>query len=169
MGHLKKKWLVIGLGILLLVLLIGFAVFGVFGSPQSFSSAKTEAIIYADTVLPEILNAEDDQVLASHLSSEYLSELRQFQQQQNSQMVGAIRSFFGRLKSHSEAKTKEVKSGLVLPYGFVSNVILSYDAEFEKAPAVIEIDLIKRRGNWYIQGFFVSSPNNAKYKDWGNI
>ena len=56
-----------------------------------------------------------------------------------------------------------------MPYGFISSVILSYDATFKNALAVIEIGAVKRGRTWSIQEFYVSAPKNAKYKDWGDL
>lgn len=145
-----KKLLII-LGSTFLVILV-LAVAGISFAVNRGVALDKESKAYVDSVLPVIVSGWDKQELLRRASPE-------FQQVVKEGEVDKLYIMFRRLGNLHEYQGSEGQSDLSVTSqkGKVISATYTARANFDAAPAVIKVSLIKHGDEWQILGFHIDS------------
>ena len=145
---MKKVLMILG-AVFICLVLVGVIVFS--GLYYFARGLDKEAKVYIDEVIPVIVTSWNSKELTSRASPEFLQV---FPAKKVELLFGAFSEQMGPLKEYNGATGKiKIK---ISPRG-KPIIIADYMAEavFEKAPAKIQIQLIRRNDKWQIVGFLV--------------
>jgi hypothetical protein len=147
------KKIMMGLGVIFLFLIItagaGFAYLAKYVGPRLDASSKE----YVNENIPKFISTWNENELMSRASSELIAILK----------PGDIEKFLvmysklGKLKSYAGCNGE---ANIQLNIGSPNVITASYiaNAEFEKGPATIQVQLIQKEGKWEILSLYINSP-----------
>jgi hypothetical protein len=147
---MKKILLAFGLMFMLILIGVGYALVAIYGD-QSELNQSSKAFV--DQNIPPILSTWSSTNLMA-LGSEEL------QQAVSSAQMGLTferYSGLGTLQSYAGAQGK-AKIDFSLSTFKVVTAHYVADAQFEKGPARITVNLIKSKGGWWVSSFNIASP-----------
>ncbi|MBI2486773.1 MAG: hypothetical protein HYW01_07420 [Deltaproteobacteria bacterium] len=153
---MKKILMVLG-AIFICLIVVGAIVFS--GFYYYASGLDKEAKAYLDEVVPIIVTSWDPKELINRVSPEFLqvypAEKVELLFNVLSKQIGPLKEYKG---STGKVKLTVTSKGELIIADYVAKAV------FEKAPAKIQIQMIRRNNEWKIVGFRVSLEDFAPYE-----
>lgn len=146
---MKKTLKILGIIFICFILIgiVGFSILNYFGSKYD-----KESRAYANKTIPLIITTWNPEELISRSNTELLNIIPP------EKLQSLFRLFSDKLGSLEEYKGLNGGAGIHIDQiGIAVTAEYIADADFEKAPAKIKIQLVKQNSGWYISGFSVIS------------
>ncbi len=153
---MKKVLMILG-GTFISLIVVGAIVYSEFYYYASRLDKKARA--YLDEVVPIIVTSWDSRELINRASPEFLqvypAEKVDLLFDMLSKQVGSLEEYKG---STGQVKFTITSNGGLVIADYIANAV------FEKAPAKIKIQMIRRNDEWQIAGFLVNLEGFPLYK-----